>query len=182
LKAVVNEDEKALFEQATAGAVRHHHERHPQAGFRPKPKPIPKQRILDERAALEESQLSDITPDTLLDSDEALSFTRNGISADTLRRLRRGHWALQGQLDLHGLRTEEAREALYGFIRHSWRADRRCLRIVHGKGLGSQGRTPVLKRKVRSWLMQLNEVLAFCQAPAHEGGSGAVIVLLRSSR
>ncbi|MGA1473369.1 MAG: Smr/MutS family protein, partial [Burkholderiaceae bacterium] len=75
-----------------------------------------------------------------------------------------------------------AREALYGFIRQSWRSDRRCLRIVHGKGLGSEGRTPVLKSKVRSWLMQLNEVLAFCQAPAHEGGSGAVIVLLRSSR
>ncbi|MFZ9759362.1 MAG: hypothetical protein ACO3CJ_07920, partial [Burkholderiaceae bacterium] len=85
----VNDEEKALFEQATAGAIRHRHERHPDAGFRPKPKPIPKQRMLDERAALEESQLSDINPETLLDSDDALSFTRNGISADTLRRLRR---------------------------------------------------------------------------------------------
>jgi DNA-nicking Smr family endonuclease len=174
-------EDPTLFAQAVAGAIPLEQKKHPLAGMRPKPAPIPRQTLRDERAALAESQLSDITPDTLLDSDDALSFARNGISRDTLRRLRRGHWSLQGQLDLHGLRTDEAREALADFIHQCHRSDRRCLRVVHGKGLGSAGKEPVLKAKVRSWLMQKQEVLAFCQAPAHEGGSGAVIVLLKSS-
>ncbi|MFZ9735060.1 MAG: Smr/MutS family protein [Burkholderiaceae bacterium] len=175
-------DDPVLFAQAVAGAVPLAQKKHPLAGVRPKPAPIPRQRIRDEQAALAESQLSDITPDSLLDSDDALSFARNGISRDTLRRLRRGHWSLQGQLDLHGMRTDEAREALAAFIQQCHRSDRRCLRVIHGKGLGSIGKEPVLKAKVRSWLMQKKEVLAFCQAPAHEGGSGAVIVLLKSAQ
>jgi DNA-nicking Smr family endonuclease len=175
-------EDPVLFAQAVAGTIPLEQKKHPLAGMRPKPAPIPRQTLRDERAALAESQLSDITPDTLLDSDDALSFARNGISRDTLRRLRRGHWSLQGQLDLHGLRTDEAREALALFIHDCHRSDRRCLRIIHGKGLGSIGKEPILKAKVRSWLMQKQEVLAFCQAPAHEGGSGAVIVLLKSAQ
>jgi DNA-nicking Smr family endonuclease len=179
--AEAEEDALALFLEAARGAVRVEHDRHPSLLNRPKPAPVPLQRIADEADALEQSRLSDFTSDTLLDSDDGLSFARNGISSDTLRKLRKGHWSLRAELDLHGLRSDEARETLSAFIKDCHRRDLRCLRIVHGKGLGSIGREPVLKRKVRSWLMQKDEVLAFCQAAAHEGGSGALMVLLRSS-
>ena len=84
-------------------------------------------------------------------------------------------------MDLHGLRREEARKALVDFIKVAARMGWRCVRVVHGKGLGSPGKTPVLKGKVQSWLVQKKEVLAFVQArPAH-GGAGALVVLLAQS-
>jgi DNA-nicking Smr family endonuclease len=179
----ISDDDRALFQAAVADAVRVEDSRHPLAqGKRPKPAPLPRQRMADEACALRESQLSDMTPDSLLDTDENLSFARTGISSDTLRKLRRGHWSVQAELDLHGLRSDEAREAVVDFIRRCHQNDRRCLRVIHGKGLGSIGREPVLKSKVRAWMMQKNEVLAFCQAPGHAGGSGALLVLLRAYR
>jgi DNA-nicking Smr family endonuclease len=96
-----------------------------------------------------------------------------------LRKLRRGHWIVQAELDLHGLTRTEAHEAVAGFLREALRRARRCVRIVHGKGLGSKNREPVLKGKVRVWLAQRDDVLAFCQAPAAQGGSGAMLVLLK---
>ena len=174
-------DDRLLFEQAVAGALPLENDRHPHAGVKPKPRPLPLQRLRDEQEALTESRLSDMTPDALLDSDEALSFARNGVSSDTLRKLRRGHWSVAAELDLHGYRTDEARETFSAFIRLCHGRDLRCLRIIHGKGLGSVGRTPVLKQKVRAWLMQKEEVLAFCQATPPQGGAGAVLVLLKSA-
>ncbi|TXI29704.1 MAG: DNA mismatch repair protein MutS, partial [Ottowia sp.] len=97
-------------------------------------------------------------------------------------KLRRGHWAVQGQIDLHGLRTPDAREALAQFLRDARRAGWRCVRVVHGKGLGSPGKTPVLKAKVHGWLIQKKEVLAFVQAKPLEGGAGALLVLLASAQ
>jgi DNA-nicking Smr family endonuclease len=94
------------------------------------------------------------------------------------RRLRRGEWAIQAQVDLHGLRRDEARERLGGFLREAARHGLRCVRVVHGKGNGSPGRQSVLKGKVRSWLVQKAEVLAFVQAGPSDGGSGALLVLL----
>jgi DNA-nicking Smr family endonuclease len=87
---------------------------------------------------------------------------------------------VQDQLDLHGLTRAEAHEALAAFLRTAVRYARRCVRIVHGKGLGSKNREPVLKVKVKVWLARRQEVLAFCQAPPAHGGSGAVLVLLRA--
>jgi DNA-nicking Smr family endonuclease len=97
-----------------------------------------------------------------------------------LNKLRRGTWAIQGQIDLHGLRRDEAREALSGFIRQSHQQGRRCVRVVHGKGHGSPGKAPVLKAKVQRWLAQRREVIAFAQAPGPQGGAGALVVLLGS--
>jgi DNA-nicking Smr family endonuclease len=96
--------------------------------------------------------------------------------------LRKGGWTIQGEIDLHGLRRDEAREALAAFLRDAIRRGWRCVRVVHGKGLGSPGKTPVLKGKVQGWLMQKDEVLAFVQARGDEGGAGAVVVLLRPAR
>ncbi len=147
----------------------------------PKPLPIARQHLADEQAALQESLSDEFSVETLLDTDEALSFARNGIGTDTLRKLRRGHWVIQSQLDLHGLRTDEAREALAQFLRNAHKRGQRCVRVIHGKGLGSVNKEPVLKNKVRNWLVQKEEVIAFCQARAADGGAGALVVLLKAS-
>jgi len=139
------------------------------------------QRERDDRAALDESLAEEIGIESLLETDESLSFRREGISADTLRKLRRGFWVVQAELDLHGHRVEEARYALGEFLRNTVHRGRRCVRIVHGKGLGSRDGVPVLKGKVRTWLLRRDEVIAFCQARPAEGGAGAVIVLLKPS-
>lgn len=146
-----------------------------------KPKPVPVQRQRDEQAVLDEAISDEFDVSTLLDADEHMSFRRPGIGPDVTRKLRRGDWSIQRQLDLHGLRTEEAREALAQFIREAHKHGIRCVRVVHGKGLGSPGKTPVLKSRVHSWLVQKKEVLAFVQARPAEGGAGALVVLLQPS-
>jgi len=141
--------------------------------------PIPRQRIADEARALASSLSDELDVTTLLDTDADLAFRRDGIGPDVLSRLRRGRWAVQRHLDLHGMTREVAREALAQFIRQAERDGLRCVRVVHGKGNGSPGREPVLKGKVRTWLVQKSEVIAFAQAPAPDGGHGALLVLLR---
>ena len=146
----------------------------------PRPEPIARQHLADEQAALAESLSDEFSVESLMDTDAALSYGRNGIGVDTLKKLRRGHWVIQSQLDLHGLRTDEARLALADYLRSVCRRGLRCVRIIHGKGLGSINKEPVLKNKVRNWLVQKDEVLAFCQAKASDGGSGALVVLLKA--
>lgn len=145
------------------------------------PAPLPVQQQLDEQRVLQEAISDEFDAATLLDIDDALSFRRPGVGSDVTRKLRKGEWSIQGEIDLHGLRREDAREALAGFIRESHRRGWRCVRVVHGKGLGSPGKTPVLKGKVQGWLIQKNEVMAFVQARADEGGAGALVVLLKPS-
>ncbi len=144
----------------------------------PRPAPQPRQREADERAALREAWSDEIDVESLLLTDDGLSFRRPGVHPDVVTRLRRGQWAVQGQIDLHGLRRDEAREALRSFLGQAQRQSRRCVRVVHGKGLGSPGREPVLKGKVQRWLAQAAGVLAFAQASAPQGGAGALLVLL----
>jgi DNA-nicking Smr family endonuclease len=170
--------ERNLFQRA-AGRVqplrehgRVHHVPEP-------PAPIPAQRQLDDQRVLQEAISDEFDASTLLEVDDAMSFRRPGIGIDVARRLRRGEWSIQSEIDLHGLRREDAREALSAFLREAVRQGLRCVRVVHGKGLGSPGKTPVLKGKVHSWLVQKNEVLAFVQARGDEGGAGAVVVLLK---
>jgi DNA-nicking Smr family endonuclease len=143
------------------------------------PLPVAVQQQLDEQRVLHESISDEFDASTLLDVDDALSFRRPGVGLDVTRKLRKGHWSIQRELDLHGLRREDAREALSAFIREAHRHGVRCVRVVHGKGLGSPGKTPVLKGKVQGWLVQKKEVLAFVQARGDEGGAGALVVLLK---
>jgi DNA-nicking Smr family endonuclease len=145
------------------------------------PAPIPVQKQRDEQAVLREALSDEWDTGSLLDTDEALSFRRPGIGVDVVHKLRKGQWSVQKQLDLHNLRTEEARDALGQFIRESDKAGIRCVRVVHGKGLGSPGKVSVLKPKVQSWLIQKNQVLAFVQATPAQGGAGALLVLLQGS-
>lgn len=142
------------------------------------PAPVAVQAQRDELAVMREALSDEFDVDTLLDTDEALSFRRPGLGPDVVRKLRSGGWRIQGQLDLHGLRREDAREALGAFIREAHKVGWRCVRVVHGKGLGSPGKTPVLKGRVQSWLVQKKEVIAFAQARPAEGGAGALVVLL----
>jgi DNA-nicking Smr family endonuclease len=144
-----------------------------------RPRPIPRQTLKDQEQVLQDS-LSDHIPWELVESGEELSFLRPGMSQQTLRRLRRGHWVIQSELDLHGMVTDEARASLAIFLNECRSLGLRCVRIIHGKGLGSRNREPVLKKKVANWLMQRDEVLAFCQARQVDGSGGAVIVLLKS--
>lgn len=169
--------ERALFRAAVADAVplvsdRVHHEP-------PAPLPIPRQHYRDEAAALEES-LAPAPLEVLLEGGDELSFLRPGLPRTLLKDLRRGRWVTQAELDLHGLNRDEARDLLAGFIAESLARKARCLRIVHGKGLRSPGREPVLKELVRYWLANRPEVLAYCQARAADGGGGAVTVFLRA--
>ncbi len=146
------------------------------------PAPIPRQRQLDEAAALQEALSDDVDVSSLLDTDEHLSFRRPGVGPDVAQKLRRGKWSIQRQVDLHGLRTEEAREALTAFIHDAHKQGIRCVRVITGKGLGSPGKTPVLKEKVHRWLVQKSEVVAFVQAQPAQGGAGALVVLLQPVR
>ena len=144
------------------------------------PAPVPRrlQQDIDDAAALQESMSDEFDVSTLLDVDDQMSFRRPGIGTDVTRKLRKGEWSIQGQIDLHGLRSDEARNAVGQFIRDAKRMGWRCVRVVHGKGLGSPGKEPVLKSKVQRWLVQKNEVLAFVQAKPSDGGAGALVVLL----
>ncbi|MGI4814811.1 MAG: Smr/MutS family protein [Janthinobacterium lividum] len=144
--------------------------------------PLPVQTLLAEHDILREALSDEFDPEHLLEADEELWFAREGISRETVRKLRRGGWVVQDQIDLHGLRRDEAREVLADFLREAVKRGIRCVRIVHGKGLGSVNREPVLKGKVRSWLTQKSEIIAFCEARSYDGGSGAVLALLRPSR
>lgn len=146
---------------------------------RARPPAVARQRQRDEAAALAESISDAFDAESLLETDDALSFRRRGIGLDVVRKLRRGVWVIQDEIDLHGLRSDAARERVGGFVRDSARAGLRCIRVVHGKGLGSPGREPVLKAKVKSWLVQRSEVLAFTHARPADGGHGALIVLLK---
>jgi len=144
------------------------------------PRPIPTQRLLDDRETLRDSLSDHPLWDPATETGDELSYARNGIGMQTLRKLRRGHWVTQAELDLHGLTVAEARELLVEFLNLCVRRGLRCVRIIHGKGLRSKNREPVLKQKVGRWLMQRDEILAFCQARRADGGGGAVVVLLKA--
>ena len=142
----------------------------------PAPPPVPQQRRRDEIAALAESLSGPLSADDALDTGEELSYLREGMARETLRKLRRGHWVIQDGVDLHGLNRDQASATVVEFLEHCLARGLRCVRIVHGKGLG------ILKAKLGKWLPQREEVLAYCQAPANQGGSGVLLVLLKTKR
>ena len=111
-------------------------------------------------------------------SGDELSFVRPGVQQSLFRKLRKGRYAIRGELDLHGLTQAQARRQLVAFLHESRMRGVRCVRIIHGKGYNSPNRQPILKSKLNVWLQQCDEVLAFCSAPPGDGGTGAAYVLL----
>ncbi len=170
-----NSDDTALFRDAI-GEVR------PVRGGRrvsdaPRPEPHAKFSRADDRAVLEESLRNG--PDLVeIETGDELVFHRPHIGRRVLRQLRRGKYSIQDEIDLHGLSGFEAEAALRDFIRQSYAQGLRCVRVVHGKGLGSGPRGPVLKAGVNRWLTRWNEVAAFCSAQPRDGGTGAIYVLI----
>jgi DNA-nicking Smr family endonuclease len=147
--------------------------------WRPRPSPVPTQRLADERAVLEELARLGVDGDDVEIEDDSL-FLRPGLPRDILRKLRRTHWVIQDQLDLHGFVADEAALETAAFLADCRRRGLRCVRIIHGKGLRSRGREPVLKSRIRKLLTRRDEVLAFVEPRAIHGGGGAVVVLLEA--
>ena len=143
-----------------------------------RPAPVPAKRLEDEQAVLDELAHLAMDGDDIEFEDDA-TFLRPGVPRDILRKLRRTHWVIQDTLDLHGLTGDEAVAETAVFLAACKREGRRCVRIVHGKGLRSPRREPVLKRRIRKLLTRRDEVLAFAEPRSHQGGGGAVIVLLQ---
>ena len=153
---------------------------------RPRPSPIPHHTLADERDVLQASKYGDDPApqswDTGQEYEHEQTFVRRGLPADLAGKLRRGHWSVQAELDLHGLTVDGAHDALSDFVVDARTRRLRCVRVIHGKGLTSPGKEPVLKGKVRRWLAHWDEVLAYAEAPRHAGGSGALLVLLKGSQ
>jgi DNA-nicking Smr family endonuclease len=181
IRAERDRAERSLF-AAAVGAVTLISAAPKSASKPPPPAPHPRQREADEAEALRASRVAqDPSPmawDVGLDIESSQSFVRTGINPDLLRKLRRGEWVVQGALDLHQHTQDEARSALADFLAAARRQGWRCVRIIHGKGLSSPNREPVLKARVRKWLQLRDEVLAYCEPRPHAGGGGAVVVLL----
>ena len=153
------------------------------ANLAPRPAPIARQRLADDADALTASKYgAEPAPDAWdigQEQEAEQTFLRRGLAPDILKKLRRGQWTVQGEIDLHGHTIDEAHDALSDFIVEARHHGHRCVRAIHGKGLTSPNREPVLKGRVRKWLAHWDEVLAYCEAPPHAGGGGAVLILLR---
>lgn len=176
-------DDEALFRQAMADTSpitpsdRHHNRK----ALRP-----PKPRMAEADHAEVMAQLLDPPPQWLddfdLESGEELSYRLDGVQANTLRKLKRGQYKVEAELDLHGCTLKTAREALADFLLECRQETWKCVRIIHGKGRGSGRRGPVIKASVDYWLRQRAEVAAFCSARPMDGGTGAMYVLLRNPK
>lgn len=170
-------DDADLFRLATLGVrVQPPSQRYSERT--PPPAPEPRQRRADEQEVLREL-LAEPDPD-ILESGDTLSYRAPGVQDGVMRRLRRGHYRLDAELDLHGLNRERARHAVAEFIHNCHARDRRCVRIIHGKGNGSPNSGPVLKALLGSWLARRKDVIAYCSARPVDGGTGAAYVLLRA--
>jgi DNA-nicking Smr family endonuclease len=178
-KHVPEEDDASLFYAAMDGV-----QQITNRGEAPVPNPrLPE--IIDENAeAL--AQLSELVAGQgdfdITGSDEFIEGASPGTDRNLLRALRRGDFSIQGRLDLHGMTQVQAKEAFERFLADSRRAGRRCVLIVHGRGLHSKDEIPVLKQQMKVWLSQKSigkQVLAFATARPNDGGAGAVYVLLR---
>jgi DNA-nicking Smr family endonuclease len=178
-KPAPEEDDASLFYAAMDGV-----QQITNRGEAPVPNPrLPE--IIDENAeAL--AQLSELVAGQgdfdITGSDEFIEGASPGTDRNLLRALRRGDFSIQGRLDLHGMTQVQAKEAVERYLADSRRAGRRCILIVHGRGLHSKDEIPVLKQQLKVWLNQKSigrQVLAFATAKPNDGGAGAVYVLLR---
>jgi DNA-nicking Smr family endonuclease len=172
-------DDNDLFRRAVAGsrplAI---NKVHP---YRQRLSTRPRQRLADEQAVLAES-LDPLSFEAEIDLDDEMAHSRPGVQKRVMDKLRRGQYRIEAELDLHRMTSEQAYEALSQFIGVCQAQHKRCVRVIHGKGLGSANNTPVLKHKVNHWLRRWDSILAFCPARRCDGGTGAVYILLRRNR
>lgn len=180
-----NEDEKASFADAFAAfhgdvdGIKPVHNDKAEL-FKRKPKPVPRQSKLDDKLVMDELLHGEIDAEDLLGS-EHISYARPGVQNTVLRKLRKGSFAIQAELDLHGYTVEEARLETAAFLLSCAADSLRCVRIIHGKSGHVPGQPPRLKNMLARWLPARNQVLAICSARPEDGGTGAVYVLLRKA-
>ena len=175
-KHTLSEEDRELFRKSVAGAKPLKTKKKAPAR---RAKPLPRARFSDaeKRAVLEESlRLEQQDTDTF--TGEELWYAKPGVQHALMRKLRRGQYSPRAELDLHGLRSEDARVLVAEFLYGAQQRNYRCVRIIHGKGLGSGPKGPVIKQKLGGWLRQRKDVLAFCSARPMDGGSGVLYVLL----
>jgi DNA-nicking Smr family endonuclease len=141
----------------------------------------PRQRLLDDQRVMDEL-LEESDESASFESGDELKFLRSGFSSRLLKKLRRGDYAIQDELDLHGLVVSDAKQETHGFVNQCARDNLRAIRIVHGKGRNSAGRRPVLKNMLIGWLSKNQHVIGVVSTPANDGGTGAVYVLLGKVR
>jgi DNA-nicking Smr family endonuclease len=178
--AADKEAEDLDFQEAMAGVKPHPAAVHVEPE-RARPSTRPRSTEADEQAVLLEMMSDTLDPEDI-ESGDTLTYRAPGIQDSVWRRLRRGGYRIGAELDLHGMNRDRAREAVAGFLAHCQDRDLRALRIIHGKGNGSPNSGPVIKALLAGWLRRRKDVLAFCSARPHDGGTGAVYVLLRASQ
>lgn len=176
----LSEEEIALFRQAVAD-VRPLRALNRICLSPQRPWPEPRPAVIDEQAGRVDGLSDNIPWYDNMESGEELVFRRPGLSHQILKNLRCGHWKIQSEIDLHGHTSDEARQQLVLFLDECRHFGLRCVRVIHGKGLSSKNREPVLKLKTANWLMQREDVLAFCPAKPEDGGGGALVVLLKAA-
>lgn len=177
---MAEDDDRRLFRRSV-GEVRRLTAHGRVAPWRRRPRPVPRQRLADD-AQVRVEMLADVPDFAEVETGDELLFNRAGVQHSVLRKLRRGQYAVDAELDLHGMVVSEARLALSGFLADCRASGARCVRIIHGKGLSSPGGRPVLKSRLNGWLQRCDDVVAFCSARPVDGGTGAAYVLLRSGR
>ena len=176
-KPQISPDEAAEFRDAV-GAIAELPRSNRAKTRRPTPSSRPRQSQKDEREVITHLLDHPIEP-MMLETGDEVEYRQDGVQLSIMRKLRRGQYARQDELDLHGMTVAQAREQVIAFLGHARAHNMRCVRVIHGKGLRSTQRGPVLKPRVSLWLRQRKEVLAYCSATLAEGGTGAVYVLLR---
>ena len=178
-RKTISDADRQMFRDAIGDVRRLEDDRHSAKG--PGAKPIPRQQQLDDQAVMDEL-LSDPSESEILETGEHLSYRKNGVQNTILRKLRRGGFSVQRELDLHGLTVENARDDVRRFLAQAQEDNLRCVQIIHGKGRRTAERAPVLKPILNHWLQRKRQVLAFCSARPEDGGTGAVYVLLSQVR
>ena len=148
--------------------------------YKPKPPAKARFKTADERAVLEESLDIDID-EIETGSGESIQFKRPTVGRRTMRKLARGSFSVQSEIDLHGMTVPEAKVCLREFVKDASLRGLTCIRVIHGKGIGSGERGPILKSKVNNWLRRWDEILAFVSTKQVHGGTGAVYVLLKKA-
>lgn len=171
-------DENNLFRQSI-GAVKPLKTQNSAQIQQPRPRAVPKQHLADEQKVLDDMLSDDLHPEDF-ETGESLYFAQTGLQHTVLRKLKRGQYRMDDELDLHGYTRAEARQTLVAFLQYARQQGYQCVRIIHGKGRSDTG--PVLKAAMNKWLRQRSEVLAFSSARPEHGGTGALYVLLRKAR
>lgn len=188
-KDTVNDEDINLFRNAVSGTTPLQHKKRGVSELDKPKKHLPAHKNLNHNNDDSQSHdvlINQVNPDSL-ETDEIaaadiLAFYRPGLQTKLMKKLRRGQFRVEDELDLHGYRVEHAYTETMAFLNHALTSGFRCVRIIHGKGRGAGTDLPILKNKVNTWLKQLPQVLAFCSAQPHDGGIGAVYVLLKRTQ